>query len=127
MRRSPLAPLDRNQFPLMLAGGLRATFAEEVSGPLPELLAALVSRVDANQMGVNHGSHYLFTSSGTGEQGSAIDRHIGGCGTAQHLTSCGAIIRQNGLDEARAANRLKCRKENPTIVSCITQAAGASR
>ena len=43
MRRSNvLVPLDRTmQFPLTLAGGLRTTFADVVSSPLPDRLTAL--------------------------------------------------------------------------------------
>jgi hypothetical protein len=47
-----LVPLDRTmQLPLTLAGGLRTTFADVVSSPLPGRLAALVRRlqVDRNE------------------------------------------------------------------------------
>jgi hypothetical protein len=46
MRRpTVLVPLDRTmQLPLTLASGLRATFADVVSSPLPGRLAALVRR-----------------------------------------------------------------------------------
>jgi hypothetical protein len=40
MRRSTRKPLDGKQFPLMLAGGLRAMFADDVLGPPPDLLVA---------------------------------------------------------------------------------------
>jgi hypothetical protein len=47
MRRpTVLVPLDGTmQLPLTLAGGLRTTFADVVSSPLPGRLAALVSRL----------------------------------------------------------------------------------
>ncbi len=50
MRRpTVLVPLDRTmQLPLTLAGGLRTTFADVVSSPLPDRLAALVRRVQAD-------------------------------------------------------------------------------
>ena len=51
MRRpNVLVPLDRTmQLPLTLAGGLRTTFADVVSFPLPGRLAALVSRLQADR------------------------------------------------------------------------------
>jgi hypothetical protein len=49
MRRSAPAPLDGKQFPLMLTGGLRVTFADVACEPLPERLTALVSRLDEKQ------------------------------------------------------------------------------
>src|SRR5262245_33265392 len=53
MRRSNvLVPLDRTmQLPLALAGGLRTTFADVVSAPMPERLTALVHRLqdDCNE------------------------------------------------------------------------------
>src|SRR6266571_1534988 len=43
-----LVPLDRTmQLPLTLAGGLRTTFADVVSSPLPGRLAALMRRLHA--------------------------------------------------------------------------------
>jgi hypothetical protein len=50
MRHSTLlVPLDRTmQLPLTLAGGLRATFADVVSSPLPEDLATLMRRLSAD-------------------------------------------------------------------------------
>src|SRR5262249_45174989 len=43
-------PLDRTmQLPLTLAGGLRTTFADVVSSPLPDRVAALVSRLQADR------------------------------------------------------------------------------
>jgi hypothetical protein len=52
MRRPTPVPLDRTKFPLTLADGLRRTFAEVVSMPLPERLAALVRclNADGNEM-----------------------------------------------------------------------------
>ena len=51
MRRpNVLVLLDRTmQLPLTLAGGLRTTFADVVSSPLPGRLAALVSRLQADR------------------------------------------------------------------------------
>ena len=51
MRRpNVLVPLDRTmQLPLTLAGGLRTTFADVVSSPLPDRVAALVSRLQADR------------------------------------------------------------------------------
>jgi hypothetical protein len=51
MRRpNVLVPLDRTmQLPLTLAGGLRTTFADVVSSPLPGRVAALVSRLQADR------------------------------------------------------------------------------
>jgi hypothetical protein len=37
------------QLPLTLAGGLRTTFADVVSSPLPDRLAALVRRLQADR------------------------------------------------------------------------------
>jgi hypothetical protein len=45
-----LVPLDRTmQLPLTLAGGLRTTFADVVSSPLPGRLAALMRRLHADR------------------------------------------------------------------------------
>ena len=51
MRRpTVLVPLDRTmQLPLTLAGGLRTTFANIVSSPLPGRLGALASRLQADR------------------------------------------------------------------------------
>jgi Anti-sigma factor NepR len=59
MLRSAFWRLD--QFPLTLAHGLRATFADVTSDPLPDGLTALVSRLDQSQpspqtRGQKHGS-----------------------------------------------------------------------
>jgi hypothetical protein len=48
MRRSILTPVDGKQFPLTLAGGLRAMFAEVGSEPLPDEFTTLLSRLGAN-------------------------------------------------------------------------------
>src|SRR5215467_6418771 len=68
MRRpNVLVPLDRTmQLPLTLAGGLRTTFADVVSSPLPGRLAALVSRLQAivtNAQGSANGAIATETSS----------------------------------------------------------------
>jgi hypothetical protein len=45
-----LVPLDRTmQLPLTLAGGLRTTFANVVSSPLPDRLTALMRRLHADR------------------------------------------------------------------------------
>ena len=45
-----IVPLDRTmQLPLTLAGGLRTTFADLVSSPIPERLAALMRRLHADR------------------------------------------------------------------------------
>src|SRR6516164_9382263 len=51
MRRpTVLVPLDRTMhLPLTLAGGLRTTFADVVSSPLPGRVAALVRRLQADR------------------------------------------------------------------------------
>jgi hypothetical protein len=49
LRRSIPAALDVNQFPLTLAGGLRASFADIASESLPDGLTALMRRLDANR------------------------------------------------------------------------------
>jgi hypothetical protein len=51
MRRpTVLVPLDRTmQLPLTLAGGLRTTFADVVSSPLPGGVAALVRRLQPDR------------------------------------------------------------------------------
>ncbi len=45
MRRLGRIPLDRMKFPLTLAGGLRTTFADFVSTPLPRHLADLMRQL----------------------------------------------------------------------------------
>ena len=51
MRRpTVLVPLDRTmQLPLTLAGALRTIFADVVSSPLPDRLAALMRRLHADR------------------------------------------------------------------------------
>ena len=44
-----IVPLGTMQLPLNLAGGLRTTFADLGSSPLPERLAALVRRLGADR------------------------------------------------------------------------------
>jgi hypothetical protein len=46
MRRPAQVPFDQMKFPLTLAGGLQAAFADFVSNPLPEHLAALNRNVE---------------------------------------------------------------------------------
>jgi hypothetical protein len=49
-RHTALTPLDRTmQLPLTLAGGLRTTFAEVASSPLPSRLVALVGRLERGE------------------------------------------------------------------------------
>jgi CheY-like chemotaxis protein len=68
MRRPTLlVPLDRTmQLPLTLAGGLRATFADAVSCPLPAHLATLMRRLhsdgDEGSGEANHGASATETS-----------------------------------------------------------------
>jgi hypothetical protein len=74
MRRPILIPLDRGKFPLTLAGGLRTTFADVVSTPLPGRLAALMRRVNAarNKRSAeepDHGASATGTSRRTDRRG----------------------------------------------------------
>jgi hypothetical protein len=66
MRRSAQVPLARMSFPLTLAEGLRTAFADFVSDPLPERLAALMRqlRTDCEErLGeANHGASATETS-----------------------------------------------------------------
>jgi hypothetical protein len=55
MRRSRLAPLDENRFPLTLANALRAASVDFASAPVPETLATLLSRLDAIDATQNSG------------------------------------------------------------------------
>jgi hypothetical protein len=69
-----LVPLDRTmQLPLTLAGGLRTTFADVLSSPLPDRLAALMRRLSADRDersgGRNHGASATETSSRIGRRG----------------------------------------------------------
>jgi hypothetical protein len=49
-RPTALTALDRTmQLPLTLAGGLRMTFAQVASSPLPSRLAALVGQLQADR------------------------------------------------------------------------------
>jgi hypothetical protein len=49
-RPTVLTPLERTmQLPLTLAGGLRTTFAEVASSPLPARLVALVGQLQADR------------------------------------------------------------------------------
>jgi hypothetical protein len=48
VRRPTRAPLDRTRLPLTLAGGLRVTFADVVSSPLPRRVPELVRRLSAD-------------------------------------------------------------------------------
>jgi hypothetical protein len=47
MRRPAQIPFDQMKFPLPLAGGLQAAFADFVSNPLPERLVALLRQLSA--------------------------------------------------------------------------------
>ncbi len=49
MRHPAEVPLDRMKFPLTLAGGLQAAFADFVSNPLPDRLAALLRQLSAHR------------------------------------------------------------------------------
>jgi hypothetical protein len=68
MRRPTLVPLDQMKFPLTLAVGLRTTFADVVSIPLPGRLATLVRRLNADRLDLlgeepGHGARSTETSS----------------------------------------------------------------
>jgi hypothetical protein len=66
MRRPAQVPLARMTFPLTLADGLRAAFADFVSDPLPERLAALMRQLRTEceeRLGeANHGASATETS-----------------------------------------------------------------
>ena len=70
-----LVPLDRTmQLPLTLAGGLQTTFADVVSSPLPDRLAALMRRLHADRderLGEepDHGASATETSSRINRRG----------------------------------------------------------
>jgi hypothetical protein len=55
MRRSIPTALDGSYFPLTLAGGLRASFADIASESLPDELTTLMCRLSANQGEQEHG------------------------------------------------------------------------
>src|SRR5262245_28030967 len=68
MHRPAKGILDGMGFPLILAGGLRAFFADVVSTPLPKGLASLVRSLSADGdersgEGLNHGANAAETSS----------------------------------------------------------------
>jgi hypothetical protein len=68
MHRPARVPVDGMEFPLMLAAGLRAVFADFVSTPLPERLASLIRSLSADgdeRSGEepNHGASAAETSS----------------------------------------------------------------
>lgn len=50
MRRSSARWLDDMKFPLTLAGGLRAGFADVVSSPVPEARVALARELTASEV-----------------------------------------------------------------------------
>ena len=66
MHRPAKVPFDGMGFPLILAGGLRAFFADVVSTPLPERLASLVGLLtadgDERSGEPNHGASATETS-----------------------------------------------------------------
>ena len=66
MHRPAQVPLARMTFPLTLADGLRTAFADFVSDPLPERLAALMRRLRTDceeRLGeANHGASATETS-----------------------------------------------------------------
>ena len=72
MRRPTLVPPHGMKFPLTLADGLRATFDDVVSIPLPGRLAALMRRLnaDGNNPGEDpgHGARATETSSHIGRR-----------------------------------------------------------
>jgi hypothetical protein len=74
MRRSIPAALDVNQFPLTLAGGLRASFADIASESLPDGLTALMRRLDANQGEQGHPSMRMIWIFGRPQRGETSRR-----------------------------------------------------
>jgi hypothetical protein len=71
MRRPTLVPLHGMKFPLTLADGLRATFDDVVSIPLPPRLAALVRRLTAD------GNNRSGEEPGHGARATETSSHIG--------------------------------------------------
>jgi hypothetical protein len=74
MRHLAQVPLDRMEFPLTLAEGLRTAFADVVSTPLPGRLVALMRRLSADHdersgEEPNHGASAAETSSRIGRRG----------------------------------------------------------
>src|SRR5262249_39100072 len=73
MQRPAKVSFDGMGFPLILAGGLRAFFAEVVSTPLPERLASLMRSLSADddeRSGeTNHGARAAETSSRVDRRG----------------------------------------------------------
>ena len=67
-----IVPLDRTKFPLTLADGLRRTFADVVSMPLPDRLAALMRclNADGNELSEGEPGHGASTT----EAPNRIDR-----------------------------------------------------
>ena len=72
MRRPTLVPPHGMKFPLTLADGLRATFDDAVSIPLPPRLAALLRRLTAD--GNNRSGEEPGHGASTTKTPSRIDR-----------------------------------------------------
>ena len=77
-----IVPLDRTmQLPLTLAGGLRTTFADLVSSPIPERLAALMRRLHADRnerSGEEHNNGPIDRRGTPQPDGSAVRRRTAG-------------------------------------------------
>jgi hypothetical protein len=65
MRRPTLVPLHEVKFPLTLADGLQAAFDNVGSTPLPERLAALMERLNGDELSGerDHGASATATPS----------------------------------------------------------------
>lgn len=72
MRRPAREQLDRMKFPLALAGGLRATFGDLVSTPLPGRLADLMRQLNSD--GDEHSGEEADHGASATEASRGIDR-----------------------------------------------------
>ena len=105
MRRSAQVPLARMTFPLTLAEGLRTAFADFVSDPLPERLAALMRqlRTDCEErLGeANHGASATETS-------RRIEGRLGAPGGVRRLFRRQRLLEWllNRVEDARLLRRL---------------------
>src|SRR6266511_144028 len=104
-----LVPLDRTmQLPLTLAGGLRTTFADVLSSPLPDRLAALMRRLSADRDersgGRNDGASATETSSRIGRRGRRRSPPSDG-GAVRRRTNGHHRVRKRGSGACNAADR----------------------
>ena len=72
MRRPAQVPFDQMKFPLALAGGLQAAFADFVSNPLPERFVALLRQLSAE--GAERSGEEPSHGASATEMSSRIDR-----------------------------------------------------